>query len=96
MSATNVVRDTTAADLLNGVRMQQASDLTGNQAQSSPILVYQIPQIDTADITDSVSTNPNIENLADTVDITDNVNNATQNTGTFVYDTAKYDFGDYA
>lgn len=94
-SATNVNRDTTAADYLNWLRQWALSQQAINSAGTTFTPNYIMQQNDIIDISDSVSIGP-VEPAADTIDIGDSMTLTTQNTGTFKYDTAEYNFGDYA
>lgn len=74
MSATNVYRDTTAADLLNNERMKLLSQITPSGSGANNFTPdYVLPVSDIFDITDSVTLNGGLQSPADTLDITDSV-----------------------
>ena len=97
MSATNVYRDTTAADLLNNQRMQLLSQITPSGSGANNFTPdYVLPINDIIDITDSVTLNGGLQSPSDVIDITDSVTATFQNSGTFLIDSAEIDFSDVA
>lgn len=94
MSSTNVYRDTTGTDYLNNQRLTQEQALAGNTANTNYTPEYIITANEPPTITDSILVNGNISSPSDAMTITDSVLQTSQNTGTFVIDTAKIDFSD--
>ena len=70
---------------------QQAAGAAGSNF--TPEYIFQFA--DGINITDSVSLGP-VEPASDGIDITDSVSMTSQNTGTFLIDSAQIDFSDMA
>ncbi len=71
MSATNVNRETTAADYLNWLRIYQQQMQAKNSAGTNFTPDYILIISDTINITDTLSNNANLQTFADTINITD-------------------------